>query len=99
MDKTIIIAIISSGALSTLISGIFNLWSARKKSNDGVRAGMKMLLYDRIKHLGIAYISRGSITTDELEDLTEMHRIYHYDLDGNGFLDALMNSVNKLPIK
>lgn len=99
MDKTIIIAIISSGALSTLISGIFNLWSARKKSNDGVRAGMKMLLYDRIKHLGKAYISRGSITTDELEDLTEMHRIYHYDLDGNGFLDTLMNNVQKLPIK
>ena len=99
MDKTIIIAIISSGALSTLISGIFNLWSARKKSNDGVRAGMKMLLYDRIKHLGKAYISRGSITTDELEDLTEMHRIYHFDLDGNGFLDTLMNNVQKLPIK
>lgn len=99
MDKTIIIAIISSGALSTLISGIFNLWSARKKSKDGVRAGMKMLLYDRIKHLGKAYISRGSITTDELEDLTEMHRIYHYDLDGNGFLDTLMNNVQKLPIK
>lgn len=99
MDKTIIIAIISSGALSTLISGIFNLWSARKKSKDGVRAGMKMLLYDRIKHLGKAYISRGSITTDELEDLTEMHRIYHFDLDGNGFLDTLMNNVQKLPIK
>ena len=99
MDRTIIIAIISSGALSTLISGLFNLWSARKKEKDGVRAGMKMLLYDRVKHLGKAYINRGSITTDELEDLVEMHRIYHYELDGNGFLDALMNNVQKLPIK
>lgn len=98
MDRTIIIAIISSGALSTLVSSLFNLWQARKKRKDGVRAGMKMLLYDRIKHLGKNYIARGNITTDELEDLTEMHRIYHYELDGNGFLDALMNNVHKLPI-
>lgn len=99
MDKTIVIAIISSGALSTLVSGLLNLYQSRKRRHDGVRAGIKIILYDRIKHLGKSYISRGSITTDELEDLTEMHRIYHYDLDGNGFLDALMNNVQKLPIK
>lgn len=99
MDKSIIIAIISSGALSTIVSGLFSLWQTRRKRNDGVRAGMKMLLYDRIKHLGKCYINRGSITADELEDITEMHRIYHFDLDGNGFLDTLMNNVQKLPIK
>ncbi|MBQ5721724.1 MAG: hypothetical protein IIV67_05495 [Bacteroidaceae bacterium] len=99
MDKTIIIAIISSGALSTLVSALFNVWQARKKRKDGVRAGMKMLLYDRIKHLGKSYIERGSIITDELEDLVEMHSIYHEDLDGNGFLDAIMASVKALPIK
>ncbi len=99
MDKTIIVAIISSGALSTLVSALFNVWQARKKRNDGVRAGMKMLLYDRIKHLGKSYIERGSISTDELEDLVEMHSIYHEDLDGNGFLDAIMASVKALPIK
>lgn len=58
-----------------------------------------MLLYDRIKHLGKSYIERGSISTDELEDLVEMHAIYHEDLDGNGFLDAIMASVKALPIK
>lgn len=99
MDKTIIVAIISSGALSTLVSALFNVWQARKKRKDGVRAGMKMLLYDRIKHLGKSYIERGSISTDELEDLVEMHSIYHEDLDGNGFLDAIMASVKALPIK
>lgn len=99
MDKTIIVAIISSGALSTLVSALFNVWQARKKRKDGVRAGMKMLLYDRIKHLGKSYIERGSISTDELEDFVEMHSIYHKDLDGNGFLDAIMASVKALPIK
>lgn len=99
MDRTIIIAIISSGALSTLVSALFNMWQSRKKEKDGVRAGMKMLLYDRIKHLGKSYIERGFITTDELEDLTEMHNIYHNELDGNGFLDTVMKNVKSLPIK
>lgn len=99
MDRTIIIAIISSGALSTLVSALFNMWQSRKKEKDGVRAGMKMLLYDRIKHLGKSYIERGFITTDELEDLTEMHNIYHNELDGNGFLDTVMSNVKSLPIK
>lgn len=99
MDKTIIVAIISSGALSTLVSAIFNLWQSHKKRKDGVRAGMKMLLYDRIKHLGKSYMDRGYITTDELEDLTEMHNIYHNELDGNGFLDTVMKNVKALPIK
>lgn len=101
MDKAIVVAIISSGALSTLISGLFNLWQMRKKKQDGVREGIKILLYDRIKHLGKAYIERGYVTSDELEDLTTMHEIYHDPdgLNGNGFLDAIMRNVKSLPIK
>ena len=101
MDNGIIIAIISSGALSTLISGLFNLWQAKRKKQDGVREGIKILLYDRIKHLGKDYIERGYITAEELEDLTTMHEIYHDPdgLNGNGFLDAIMRNVKQLPIK
>ena len=101
MTNTIIIAIISSGALSTLISGLFSLWQMKKKKQDGVSEGIKILLYDRIKHLGKAYIERGYVTAEELEDLTTMHNIYHDPdgLDGNGFLDTLMNNVKHLPIK
>ena len=66
-----------------------------------MREGIKILLYDRIKHLGKAYIERGYVTSDELEDLTTMHEIYHDPdgLNGNGFLDAIMNNVKQLPIK
>lgn len=101
MDNTIIVAIISSGALSTLISALFSLWQTRRKKADGVRDGVKMILYDRIKFLGKKYIDRGYITTEELEDLTTMHDIYHdpEGLNGNGFLDALMKNVGKLPLK
>lgn len=101
MDKAIVIAIISSGALSTLISSLFNLWQMRKKKQDGVREGIKILLYDRIKHLGKQYIERGYVSAEELEDLTTMHNIYHDPdgLNGNGFLDTIMRNVKALPIK
>ena len=61
----------------------------------------RTILYDRIKHLGKSYISRGYVTVEELEDLTHMHSVYHDGdkLNGNGFLDSLMETVNKLPKK
>jgi hypothetical protein len=56
----------------------------------------RMILYDRIKHLAKQYIKRGYITVEEYEDLDRMHKVYHDDLDGNGFLDAVMVDVRKL---
>ena len=56
----------------------------------------RTILYDRIKHLGKSYIARGWITVEELEDLKRMHQVYHDEdkLNGNGFLDTLMNTIN-----
>lgn len=94
----IIIAILSSSALSALISGFFNLYAKRKQKKDGVRAGTQILLYDRIKYLCKEYIDLGYIATNDLEDLTRMHKVYHDELNGNGFLDDLMRQVRNLEI-
>ena len=61
----------------------------------------RTLLYDRIKHIGKSYIARGYITVEELEDLTLMHSVYHDKdkLNGNGFLDGIMENVHKLPLR
>ena len=56
----------------------------------------RMILYDRIKHLAKSYIKRGYITVEEYEDLKRMHEVYHDNLEGNGFLDAVMDEVRKL---
>lgn len=55
----------------------------------------RTILYDRIKHLGKTYLARGYVTVEELEDLKHMHEVYHDPdkLNGNGFLDDLMNAV------
>lgn len=65
----------------------------------GLTVAMRMLMYDRIKHLGNSYLKRGYITSEELADLIAMHGVYHDVLDGNGFLNALMEKVKQLPVK
>lgn len=56
----------------------------------------RTILYDRIKHLAKSYIKRSYITVEEYEDLKRMHKVYHDELGGNGFLDAIMEEVDKL---
>lgn len=58
----------------------------------------RTLLYDRIKHLAKAYIARGWVTVEELEDLNRMHEVYHDEdkLNGNGFLTELITTANHL---
>lgn len=94
----IVIAVLGSSVVSAVVSGLFGLLQARKRRVDGVSAGVQALMYDRIKYLCKSHLSRGSIASNDLEDLIRMHRIYHDDLDGNGYLDELMEAVSHLQI-
>lgn len=95
----ILIAILGSSALSSIIAGIFALVTRHKDKQNGVSKGVRQLLYDRIKHLGRRYIADGTISQEDLEDLMQMHGIYHTDLGGNGYLDNLMEQVKRLPLR
>ena len=63
---------------------------------DALVVANRMMLYDRIKHLAKTYIKRGYITVEEYEDLKRMHKVYHNEMNGNGFLDGLMNEIEEL---
>ena len=70
-----------------------------KALNDKVSALIvadRTILYDRIKYLAKAYIKRRWISVEDYEDLKRMHKVYHDDLNGNGFLDDLMSEVAEL---
>lgn len=60
--------------------------------------GVRSLLYANIKEQAKEAIAYGSISTDDLEDLTRKHELYHNSLNGNGYLDAIMSKVKALPI-
>lgn len=101
----IVIAILGSGAFATLINCIFTAIRDKKaeKYNDdkkykAIEKGLQVVLYDRIKYLCKYHIDKGCISVNDLEDLKRMHSVYHTDLDGNGFLDELMNEVHTLRI-
>ena len=66
---------------------------------DGCTVGLRVLLHDKIKHLGQKYLEEKEIDFDDRQILIDMHNAYHNGLGGNGNLDALMEAVRALPMK
>ena len=56
------------------------------------------LAYDRIIHVGESYLKRGSITVDEREDFRKYLWGPYHAAGGNGSGDAMMRSIDELPI-
>ena len=78
------------------------LWAFIQKRGDSKDTKAKMLLglaHDRVVYLGLHYIERGSITTDEYENLHDYLFKPYAELGGNGIAARIMEGVKKLPIK
>jgi heme/copper-type cytochrome/quinol oxidase subunit 2 len=105
-----IIAVICSGTIATLMSGVVQiiLWKLNRKAKKQddeteyekhMRNALCVFLYDRVKYLCRHHIGAKYITVEDLEDLSRMHKSYQQDLNGNGFLDGLMEQVKALEIR
>lgn len=114
MDIALIVAIVSGvlggSAVAALINAIaegvrqkrkrkYDKDDGKDKDTEALKAGLKWVLYDRIRFLGQHYICAGSVDFDDRRILNEMHACYHNGLGGNGDLDNLMGEVNRLPLK
>lgn len=95
---TIIVAALSSSLLTAIINNAFTLLNKKNDTNNALRNGLQLILYSEIKRLAKKYIDAGQVSYEELEDLIKMHKCYHTDLDGNGYLDSLIDSVKELHI-
>lgn len=93
MDNTILIAIISSSAFTTLLNFILN--RVDKKSN--INKALMCLLGYEIKSECRRLIKSKQVTLDDLEQLEELNKIYH-DLGGNGYVKNLMAKVGSLEV-
>lgn len=96
---TIIVAIIGSGVLNTILNYLISIREKRMDRNSGEKKGIRLIMKNNVRTLCDKYIQQGWIYEDELEDLIAMHKCYHDDLGGNGFLDKLMNKVMNLEIR
>lgn len=95
-----LIAACGGAAVAGIFQLIVLLINNRKKKHDkqdSVAEGVMELLQDRIKHLAKHYLKDGEISTEDLEDLMRMHKVYKA-LGGNGYLDQLMTAVKELPL-
>lgn len=59
----------------------------------------RALYKQAIRNLCIEYINAGEIDIDDKKILIELHDVYHYELNGNGYFSELMKTVNSLPVK
>lgn len=95
----IILAIIGSGVLTTIINRIFSIVDRKKEKDNTTVTGLRTLLMIEIRKLGEGYLSQGSISKDDLEDIINLWRVYHDKMGGNGYLDNIMGRVKLLSIK
>lgn len=64
--------------------------------SSSLQAGLREILYDRIKFLCKKYQSEGKLREEEYKSINRMWSVYHNDLGGNGYLDGEMKELDKL---
>ena len=88
---TIIVSVIASSGFWAFIQSISDKKNAKTKMLVG-------LAHDRIMHVGMTVIKKGSITKEEYENLhTYLYQPYK-KLGGNGICERIMSEVDKLPL-
>lgn len=95
----VVLAVIASGLLSVIVTEISSHFKEKRRKKSKEVKGIRMCLYVMIKDRGRSYLKQGFITAEDLEDMIMMHKVYHDDLGGNGYLDQVMTQVKTLPIK
>lgn len=94
MENSIIIAVLSTSAFSTLLNFLLN--RIDKKGN--INKALMCLLGYEIKSECIRLLKNKHADFEDLEQLEELNKIYH-DMGGNGYVKNLLDKVSKLEVK
>ena len=94
MENSIIIAVLSTSAFSTLLTFLLN--RIDKKGN--INKALMCLLGYEIKSECIRLLKNKYADFEDLEQLEELNKIYH-DMGGNGYVKNLLDKVSKLEVK
>lgn len=98
----ILLTIAGSSGLTGIVSLFLQRrWARKDKEEDRLAAvidAQRVLMIDRVEHLGGVYIARGYITMREKESIRRMYQAAK-GLGMNGDLDTVMAEIDKLPIR
>ena len=101
MIVTIVLAVLGSSGLSAIIVACLqHHWSKKDKADariDALVAAQQVMMIDRVRHLGRAYIEAGEITLSDKENVIAMYNAYK-ELGGNGHLETVMQEINGLEV-
>ena len=100
MDGTIIIALLSSGVLSTLITAVFQYLQTKKSKKDGMESKVDDIISDQEKIMAAQKKHEGDIVQVELKmmiadfpddenDILRLAEHYFHDLHGNWVMAAI----------
>lgn len=100
MDFTAIaVAIIGSGILNTILNYLIAAHEKKNNKHREIQHSLRLIMKNDLRNLCRHYLQQGWIYEDELEDLIIMHKCYHDDLKGNGYLDEMMRRIKNLEIR
>lgn len=97
MDMGIQILLTIAGSVLAS-SGLWAYMTKRLEKRDTKTEMLVGLAHDRITYLGMQYIERGWITSDEYENLYEYLYKPYEKMGGNGSAKRIMTEVNRLSI-
>lgn len=89
-------------AMAGFLAGSSSFWVYLRNSHQARSANTRLLMglaHDKIMHLGMKYIDRGWITSDEYEDFRQYLFEPYAELGGNGTAEQVMHAVQRLPLR
>lgn len=95
MGKEFIIAVLSSGVLSTLISCIFQTINNKKNKNTQFEEGMSLLLLSSLKRDGKDLTTQGKVSKNDYDSFVATYNAYKA-LGGDGWADGIKAKVDML---
>lgn len=91
---TIIVTIFASSGFWAFALAVYEHKRKRESSED---RAIRALLHDRVFEISKILIQRGSVTTEEYDNLKYLYEPYQ-EMGGNGTCQRLKAEVDKLPI-
>lgn len=102
----VILSVIGGSCGAAMVSGfvaLLQFFINRKDKRSGktdVRGkALRYLMLYIIQERAKQHIREGEISLDERRSLHHWHELYHEGLGGNGDADALMQQVERLPVR
>lgn len=95
MHTELIIAILSSGVLSTIIGCVFQIINNRKRKLNKLEEGICLLLLSDIRANGKKLMDQGTVSREEYAIFNASYQAYK-ELGGDGWADGVKASVDTL---